>query len=141
MEEAKSLQEEEEAAASESEGVMVTQNLLLGEWRAGRLWEAVRERPRGLQWIRRRKKKWWIEEEKGGGRICFVIPRQQGFDERRGCGRPKEAGLGKTLISLASCLALFPLALRKTVTAHLINLDSVTADLTSGLPFQILPRG
>jgi putative AlgH/UPF0301 family transcriptional regulator len=43
MEEAKSLQEEEEAAASESEGVMVTQNLLLGEWRAGRLWEAVRE--------------------------------------------------------------------------------------------------
>jgi hypothetical protein len=52
MEEAKSLQEEELAAA-----VVVTQNLRPGEWRAGRLWEAVREGPRGLQWIRTRKKK------------------------------------------------------------------------------------
>jgi hypothetical protein len=59
MEEAKSLQEEEVAAARESDvvPVVVTQNLRPGEWRAGRLWEAVRERPRGLQWIRTRKKK------------------------------------------------------------------------------------
>ena len=76
-----------------------------------------RERPRGIQWIRTRKKKGWIEDEKGSGRICFVIPRRQGFDEGRGV-RPTKALRGKVNDSNSTRYQHFALPREQTGRTH-----------------------